>query len=57
MSLARAFSTSGLTKPKSVTLALFAHRFIIITKLFSATDENHNNDQNIYSEPCSLART
>ena len=41
MSLVRAFSTSGLTKPKSVTLALFVHRLmlmkiIIMTKLFSA---------------------
>ena len=56
MSLVRAFSTSGLTKPKSVTLALFAHRLVPFDADADA-DENHNNDQNIFSEPCSLART
>ena len=42
MSLARAFSTSGLTKPKSVTLALFALRLVSFDADADA-DENHNN--------------
>ena len=54
MSLVRAFSTSGLTKPKSVTLALFALRLVPFD---ADADENYNNDQIIFSEPCSLART
>ena len=45
----RAFSTSGLTKPKSVTLALFALRLVSFDADADA-DENHNNYQIILSD-------